>query len=658
MPVPGRRPALTGILIALCVLVPLSTARAEDAGQMSETEFLGDIPVVLSAARLAQPVSEAPMATTIIDRDVIRASGFRQIADLLRLVPGMYVGYFKGDHPVVSYHGLSDAFSRRMQVLVDGRSVYMPALGGVEWPDLQLSVDDIERIEVIRGPDAASYGSNSFLGVVNIITIAPVQAAGNFARLVSGDGGTREAVLRHGGASGDLAYALSGGYRGDRGYYNSDGQRDEWLNLSGDWHPDAIDAVHVFLGSSLSHRNGDMIPCENPCQDNERVRSDFQQLRWTRQLADTDELSVQVFHDSYRQHESAWDSIPYPQPDGSTPWFQFDSAVRSERYDIELQRTHATAPGLRWVWGANLRREEIRAPLFFGTDASLSSHLARVFTHLEWHPDPQWLVQGGAMFEDTSIAGSNVSPNLAVNWHLSPTQTLRAAISRATRTPLMYEDYGRNLMHYGVYLSPNVTALGQLSPETILSRELGWLYAQPARGLSLDLKLFSDRLADLIDTRVYPYPPDPVNYRTTTYANRIQADQQGIEGSLELQPDEASRIVLNLAHVHTASATAAYRRAMPKDTVSLLALTHLTAGIEASLGYYQMSGLEMLQVFEPADRVPLMRRLDLRLAWHFGSRAQENELALTAQNLLAPYRDYFLYQVFDQRLQLSFATHF
>ena len=99
---------------------------------VSEKDFLSEMPVVLSASRLNQPIDEAPSAMTVIDREMIRASGYRNIADIFRLVPGFYVSYFNGHQPVVSYHGMSDQYSRRMQVLIDGRSVYMPPSGGVD----------------------------------------------------------------------------------------------------------------------------------------------------------------------------------------------------------------------------------------------------------------------------------------------------------------------------------------------------------------------------------------------------------------------------------------------------------------------------------------------------------------------------------------------
>ncbi len=134
----------------------------------SENYYFQEMPVVLTASRLSQPLSEAPSAITVLDRDMIKASGFRTVPELMQLVPGMYVGYVDGNTPVLSLHNSTDQYSRQMQVLINGRSVYMPPLGGVDWADLPLLFDDIERIEVVRGPSSASHGTNSFYGVITL----------------------------------------------------------------------------------------------------------------------------------------------------------------------------------------------------------------------------------------------------------------------------------------------------------------------------------------------------------------------------------------------------------------------------------------------------------------------------------------------------------
>ncbi|MCP4043706.1 MAG: Plug domain-containing protein, partial [Gammaproteobacteria bacterium] len=179
----------------------------------TEEDFLGELPVVLSVTRLAQPLAETPASVTIIDREMIEASGARNIAELFRLVPGMQVGSWNGHAFSVTYHGLSDQFSRRMQVLVDGRSVYSPDIGGVRWSYLPLALDDIARIEVIRGPNAATYGANSFLGVISISTRQTAEVSGSRITLNRGEDDIADVTLRHAGAVGEVDYRFTLGYQ-------------------------------------------------------------------------------------------------------------------------------------------------------------------------------------------------------------------------------------------------------------------------------------------------------------------------------------------------------------------------------------------------------------------------------------------------------------
>lgn len=132
----------------------------------SEAYHFQDFPVVVTASRLSQPLSEAPSAMTVIDIEMITASGFCTVPDLMRLVAGMYVDFTDANRPVVSLYGSSDEYAHRMQILIDGRSVYFSPFGGVSWAELLLMIEDIERIEVVRGPSSASPGTNSFVALV------------------------------------------------------------------------------------------------------------------------------------------------------------------------------------------------------------------------------------------------------------------------------------------------------------------------------------------------------------------------------------------------------------------------------------------------------------------------------------------------------------
>jgi iron complex outermembrane receptor protein len=196
-----------GLPFLLCTLLAARALPAHAA--LTEADFLDELPVVLSVSRLSQPVSDAPAAVTVIDRDMIQASGFRDIPDLLRLVPGFSVAYTRDNTWAAGYHGLADAYSRRFQVLVDGRSIYSPHYGAVYWGDLPLSMEDIERIEVVRGPNAAIHGANAFVAVINIITKTAAQVPGDSVSLQLGEQGMRGATVRRGGGDAGLRYRLT-----------------------------------------------------------------------------------------------------------------------------------------------------------------------------------------------------------------------------------------------------------------------------------------------------------------------------------------------------------------------------------------------------------------------------------------------------------------
>ena len=202
------------------LLVTTATVLLAPNLTLAEDFAFGDqeMPVVLSATRLKQAVADAPASITIIDRQMISQSGAREIPDLLRLVPGMVVGYEKGWDAFVSYHGTSADMARRMQVLIDGRSVFQPSLAFVDWIGLPLELDDIDRIEVVRGPNAAAYGSNSFLAVVNIITRNPADLPTVRAYTRQGSDGINDNLVSYAGVKNQLSWRISANDRADSGF--------------------------------------------------------------------------------------------------------------------------------------------------------------------------------------------------------------------------------------------------------------------------------------------------------------------------------------------------------------------------------------------------------------------------------------------------------
>ena len=201
--------------LSLPLCIPSISLSAED-------ELFFDMPVVLSANRLEQPVSDAAVSVSVIDRETIEASGARTIPEVLKLIPGMQVGYSGnefGDEPkyVVAYHGHSDQYSKQMQVLIDGRSIYDPFFGGINWKSIPVNIDDIERIEVSRGPNLATYGSNTFQAAINIITRTAAEDQGSYVRTNLGNHDIADLTYRFGGNSGKLDYRVTASTMNDDG---------------------------------------------------------------------------------------------------------------------------------------------------------------------------------------------------------------------------------------------------------------------------------------------------------------------------------------------------------------------------------------------------------------------------------------------------------
>lgn len=182
--------------------LPLALAALTSGVLADDDIFFAELPVVASVSRLPQRQADAPASVTVVDREMIRASGVRSLSDIFRLVPGFQTFAQSDTTSRVTYHGITDDndYSPRVQVLVDGRSLHSPLFrGGVNWALLPVALEDIERIEVVRGSNSVSYGTNAFLGVVNIITVDPSLVRGTAVSTSLGSQGVRDYTVRGGG---------------------------------------------------------------------------------------------------------------------------------------------------------------------------------------------------------------------------------------------------------------------------------------------------------------------------------------------------------------------------------------------------------------------------------------------------------------------------
>ena len=484
---------------------PLVLALVFSSPLLADDLFLDSdpLPQVLTATRLKQSPAAVPGSMTVIDNTLITASGARDISEVLRLVPGMMVGNISGNQATVNYHGTSAGEARRMQVLIDGRSVYRAGLATVDWSDIPVAMEDIERIEVFRGPNTVSYGANALMAVVNIITRNPADSHVTRMKVTRGQRGINDFYASQGVGweDGDLRLSLSGqqddGFDSDRrGADYHDSRRLNRFNLavsqtlneqqSIDWQLNAKEGSNqrpytyrpVFSGIT---RAGD---------DSDVTAKDYAgSLRWNLDINPDHSLYIQgsAQHWDRQQTWRACDAEVSFSPQLTELW------QLHPNYTERLARniTRFTGPGApsgtpaeqalanqvlgQWRNGASQTvcgdidqsARETRYDLELQDTLSLSDSLRlvsgvnyrydradsetyfngtlddttwRAFGQLEWRASEHWLLQGGTMFEDTRLIGSSLTPRVAVNYLINPRHGLRAVYSEAIRSPDMFEN--------------------------------------------------------------------------------------------------------------------------------------------------------------------------------------------------------------------------
>ncbi|SDR93286.1 iron complex outermembrane recepter protein [Halopseudomonas sabulinigri] len=670
-----------------------------------------ELPTVLSATRLKQAPAEVPGSMTVLDRQLIRASGARDIPEILRLVPGMMIGYRRGNQINVNYHGTNVTEARRLQVLVDGRSVYRPGFATVDWAEIPVAIEDIDRIEVFRGPNTAAYGANALMGVINIITRHPRETLGTSLKVTKGTRGVSDWVARQGFNTDNSQTRLTLSGMQDDGFdiYEEpgqeyrDGKRLNRVNLSSAFQIDANNTLEWQLAASETSRQGyydyspflgsgatrlgqfdDLI---DEWQPNSDIRgSDYAaQALWKTDL--TPDHSLQVL--AYAQHTerlSEWRACDSPLAfsptlkelsdlsplgarrvsrylthnygvtlreymerfmygeyydylgdlgeaiqqerlqyvDSEPACFDINQNIRESRYHLEVQDTLRLNEQLRFVSGASYRQDRAKSETYFG--GAIDNGIVQVFGNAEYRPHQNWLFQLGGMYEDSELVGDAFSPRLAMHYFLAPLHSIRFVYSEAVRTPDMYENnvnwtyQVKNLS--GPVSSPQtyyVTAVGpgNLGPEKMRSREVGYNGTFHQYGLALDLRVFQERITEM--------DSEPLKITDFYPNNESSAEFEGAEAQIDWRATYADRFRVTYAYVDFEASSELDQRLTARNSGSAAWLHSWPAQIESSVIYYGADQLNERR-FE---------RLDLRLAKDFDiGQASQLNLALVVQHRL------------------------
>lgn len=669
MPITLRR-TLAPLLPLLNCFVP-GAAGAEDT-------FFQPLPIVLSASRLPQPLQDTPGAVTVIDADLIAATGYRDLARLFRLVPGMQVAQERGHQQWVTYHGLGADYPNQMQVLVDGRSVYSPHYsGGANWSALPVTLADIERIEIVRGSNSASYGSNAFLGVVNIVTRHTAAETGSSVKARLGSEGIADFNARALVHSGALGLRLSVQEQRDDGWPGlRDDQHLRRVSLRGDLDLGTTDAIE-FAAGYTEGRLGEGYPDTLFDGSGERdldQRDHTFHIAWRHAPAAEEEWTLSWYRN--REHTTdAWHVDSQANCSTSTPGIgplcakllasprlsgDVNNNRSSLRDNIALQHRFAAAEGLRVLWGSEWRYDRIESAFLFQDGRRPSQHEWRLFGNAEWRAAPTWLWNVGAMAEHLEHDRLRFAPRVFLNWQPRGDMTWRIGYSHAWRQPTLYERWANvrvSVDGLGV-VNQRHTPNPDIRPQQIDTWEIGYLGATPWGGL-LDVRIFDERIRDYIRRTPVsltapfersatlqafegdrPYLIHEV-MGATQWANMPGAIRlTGLEYQLSLKPRTGSTLLFAHTLIQRRADNPAVRRSVAPHAATLTWLQDLGAW-QSTLSLLRMGPLEAGTGYVPGLRhtVPAYTSLDWSLGRRLHVGSQAVDMRLTAINLLGRHQE-------------------
>ncbi|HEU5336467.1 MAG TPA: TonB-dependent receptor [Terriglobales bacterium] len=452
---------------------------------------------VTSVARREQTLLQTAAAVYVISAEDIRRSGVTNLPDALRLAPGVEVAQVSSDAWAVSIRGFNAVHSNKLLVLVDGRSVYSSTFSGVYWNKEDLMLENVDRIEVIRGPGGAIWGSNAVNGVINIITKPAGETAGTVLTVGGGSYERGLAQARYGGAKGgNLEYRIYGKYfnrnslGGIAGLYEGASWDVTRGGFRADWRPREHDSVmaegNMYRGQvgQLAYQILPGIAFAGPAPLVESSGGDGL-LRWKHVLAGGSELTTQAYYD--RTHQGNF--LIGQNENVADLDFQYD-LPRSGRHDV--------------IWGAGFRSMQVHSSPMAYTRAIIQPHstlhLFSTFAQDEIAivGERLWATTG-CRVEHNDYTGWEVQPNLRLLWKPRPRQAAWAAVSRAVRTPSVYEVSIRvpAPVSPGVPVSGTLLGNPDLQAESVLAYEAGYR-VQATPHVTLDAATFYNRYRHLI----------------------------------------------------------------------------------------------------------------------------------------------------------------
>jgi iron complex outermembrane receptor protein len=593
---------------------------------------------VTSVNKKEQKLARTAAAVFVISEEDIRRSGATNIPDLLRMAPGVQVSRIDANAWAISIRGFNTRYSNKVLVLIDGRSVYSSSFSGVFWDQQSVPLEDIDRIEVIRGPGGTVWGANAVNGVINIITKPAKATEGGLLVAGTGSEDTAQGLLRYGGPAGnDGAYRVYSSYSriADSLLPNGADAVDGWRRIQGggraDWKLTPNDSLTVE-GSAYSNSEGqtrymgfsNLFPQGPPFAEQITARGGDLLGRWDHIFQGGSGASLQVYADTYRRIDLG--------------------AVETQRtLDFDLQ-DHFTLGRNDIVWGLGYRATNtgLASPNLSFIPVNQTDSLYSTFVQDEININNHLLLTIGSKFEHNAFTGFEFEPGASLAWTPTRRQTVWISAAKAIRQPSRFED-GINVTLASIPL-PNglpeaVVMRGNpnFQAEQLRDYEAGYR-AQLTKDLSLDIALFGSFYRHLATYEPQamlpvPNPSGPGLLFQMLLGNEAHATTYGGELSTTWNINRRWRISPGYSWIEMKSeldpgSISAFGSLVsaPKHMFQIRSLFDFSKNVEFDNSMYYVAHL-------PSNNVPGNFRLDTRIGWRHG---EAWEFSIVGQNLLRP----------------------
>jgi iron complex outermembrane receptor protein len=621
-----------------------STLKNMTLEQLSQIE-------VTSPSKEPRPAFRSPVAIYVITGDDIRRSGVTTIPDALRLAPGVEVARIDGSKWSIGIRGFGTRLTRDVLVLIDGRTVYTPLFAGTYWEVQDTLLEDIDRIEVIRGPGGTVWGPNAVNGVINIITKSSKDTHGAF---VSAGGGNEEqgfSNARYGGEANGINYRVyeKDFTRGPEHHFDHD-NFDDWRGIQGgfrmDWSAGTRDDFTV-QGDTYRQEDGERVslttytpPFTGNVDGNAQLSGGNVMFHWTRTLDNGDNFQLQAYYDRTNRYEP-------------------NLGENRDTFDVDFQARTKIGSRQELLYGAGARSSqghfiEVASGLVF-SPFNRNDYLVSGFLEDDITLTDKLMLTAGSKILNTNYTGVVFEPSARLLFTPTDRQTYWAAYTHAVRTPSDAEEdfYLSSLIGMapnGLPYFARFNANPNFAPEKLNGYEAGYRQLI-GKNLYIDLSTFYNHYHDLFSediigapfvesTLPFPAPvPPPLHVLLPAqFRNDILGYTKGFEIAPEWRPTDFWRLRgsysylhMNLEQVPAPGAiglgTASIVGSSPQHEVTVDSSFDITKKLDLDLVYRFVSGL-------PAQKAPAYSTGDARIAWRF---TEHFEFSLTGQNLFQPY---------------------